>query len=108
MSGESQKKPFAEGYKSFQQPNFDGVLRSLDQVKCQILLEILSSVAGLKLKRQSIRFTYDRLFVLYDTRASVYEALSCSNHALRDAQKTIELDPTQWHGYIYFRSARLL
>ena len=106
MSGESQKKPFAEGYKSFQQPNFDGVLRSLDQVKCQILLEILSSVAGLKLKRQSIRFTYDRLFVLYDTRASVYEALSCSNYALRDAQKTIELDPTQWHGY--FRSACLL
>jgi F-box/TPR repeat protein Pof3 len=44
--------------------------------------------------------------VLYDTRASVYEALSCSNYALRDALKTIELAPTQWQGY--YRSARLL
>jgi F-box/TPR repeat protein Pof3 len=62
--------------------------------------------AGLKQKRKSIRLSLDRLFVLYDTRASVYEAISCSNNALRDAQKTIELDSTQWHGY--FRSARLL
>jgi hypothetical protein len=44
--------------------------------------------------------------VLYDTRASVYEALSCSNYALYDALKTIEIAPTQWQGY--HRSARLL
>ena len=44
--------------------------------------------------------------MLYDTRASVYEALSCSNYALYDALKTIGLAPTQWQGY--YRSARLL
>jgi len=43
--------------------------------------------------------------VLYDSRASVYEKQNRLKDALRDAKKTIDIAPAQWHGY--FRSARL-
>jgi hypothetical protein len=43
--------------------------------------------------------------VLYDSRASAYEKKNRLKDALRDAKKTIEIAPKQWHGY--FRSARL-
>ena len=42
---------------------------------------------------------------MHDSRASVYEKQNRLKDALRDAKKTIDLAPTQWHGY--FRSARL-
>ncbi len=43
--------------------------------------------------------------MLYDTRASAYEKQDRLEDALRDAKKTIDIAPKQWHGY--FRSARL-
>ena len=43
--------------------------------------------------------------MLYDSRASVYEKQNRLKDALRDAKKTIDIAPAQWHGY--FRSARL-
>ena len=103
MSGQNWKKPFAEGSKSFRRHDFDGALRSLDEVKCRPDFPWL---VELKEISQAVRLCNDKSYVLYDTRASVYETLSCFNYALRDAQKTIEIAPAQWHGY--FRSARLL
>jgi F-box/TPR repeat protein Pof3 len=43
--------------------------------------------------------------MLYDSRAAVYEKQNRIKDALRDAKKTIDIAPTQWHGY--YRSARL-
>ena len=43
--------------------------------------------------------------MLYDSRASAYEKKNRLKDALRDAKKTIDIAPQQWHGY--FRSARL-
>ena len=43
--------------------------------------------------------------MLYDSRASAYEKKNRLRDALRDAKKTIDIAPQQWHGY--FRSARL-
>ncbi len=43
--------------------------------------------------------------MLYDSRASAYEKQNRLKDALRDAKKTIDIAPKQWHGY--FRSARL-
>ncbi|KXN88063.1 hypothetical protein AN958_07522 [Leucoagaricus sp. SymC.cos] len=44
-------------------------------------------------------------FILYDTRAAVYEALKNPKDALKDAKTTIKLAPQQWRGYA--RAARL-
>ena len=55
---------------------------------------------------QAICLSNDRSYILYDTRASVYESINCFNSALRDAKKTIEIAPSKWHSY--FCSARLL
>lgn len=43
--------------------------------------------------------------MLYDSRASAYEKQNRLKDALRDAKKTIEIAPKQWHGY--YRSARV-
>jgi len=43
--------------------------------------------------------------VLYDSRASASEKQNRLTDALRDAKKTIDIAPKQWHGY--FRSARI-
>ena len=54
---------------------------------------------------QAIRIANGASHVLYDSRASVYEKQNRLKDALRDAKKTIDIAPAQWHGY--FRSARL-
>lgn len=54
---------------------------------------------------QAIRIADGAPHALYDSRASVYEKQNRLKDALRDAKKTIDIAPTQWHGY--FRSARL-
>src|SRR5260221_4845460 len=54
---------------------------------------------------QAIRIANGTSYVLYDSRASVYEKQNRLKDALRDAKKTIDIAPAQWHGY--FRSARL-
>jgi len=54
---------------------------------------------------QAIRIADGASHVLYDSRASVYERQNRLKDALRDAKKTIDIAPAQWHGY--FRSARL-
>ena len=53
---------------------------------------------------QAINLANDK-YVLYDSRASAYENKNHRKDALRDAKKTIDIAPPQWHGY--FRSARL-
>ena len=55
--------------------------------------------------RQAIRLADGASYTLHDSRAAVYEKQNRLKDALRDAKKTIEIAPTQWHGY--FRSARL-
>ena len=55
--------------------------------------------------RQAIRLADGASYALYDSRAAVHEKQNRLKDALRDAKKTIEIAPTQWHGY--FRSARL-
>lgn len=54
---------------------------------------------------QAIRLVDGASYVLHDSRAAVYEKQNRLKDALRDAKKTIDIAPTQWHGY--FRSARL-
>ena len=54
---------------------------------------------------QAIRLAGDTSYMLYDSRASVYEKQNRLRDALHDAKKTIDIAPTRWHGY--FRSARL-
>ncbi len=54
---------------------------------------------------QAIRLADDASYALHDSRAAVYEKQNRFKDALRDAKKTIDIAPTQWHGY--FRSARL-
>ena len=55
--------------------------------------------------RQAIRLADGASHALHDSRAAVYEKQNRIKDALRDAKKTIEIAPTQWHGYL--RSARL-
>ena len=55
---------------------------------------------------QAIRLANDKSYVLYDSRASIYEKLGCFNLALDDARKAIEIGPLHWQGH--FRAARLL
>ncbi|KAG5652896.1 hypothetical protein H0H81_003260 [Sphagnurus paluster] len=47
----------------------------------------------------------DQQYVIYDSRAAVYEKLGMPKKALRDAKAVITLAPNQWQGYA--RSARL-
>ena len=54
---------------------------------------------------QAISLANDESYALYDSRASAYEKNNRLKDALRDAKKTIDIAPQQWHGY--FRSARL-
>jgi F-box/TPR repeat protein Pof3 len=54
---------------------------------------------------QAIRLANGASYLLYDSRAAVYEKQIRLKDALRDAKKTIDIAPAQWHGY--FRSARL-
>jgi F-box/TPR repeat protein Pof3 len=55
--------------------------------------------------RQAIRLADGASYALHDSRAAVYEKQNRLKDALRDAKKTIDIAPSQWHGY--FRSARL-
>ena len=55
--------------------------------------------------RQAICLADGASYALHDSRAAVYEQQNRHKDALRDAKKTIDIAPTQWHGY--FRSARL-
>jgi F-box-like len=54
---------------------------------------------------QAIPLANGASYALHDSRAAVYEKQNRLKDALRDAKKTIDIAPTQWHGYI--RSARL-
>ena len=47
----------------------------------------------------------DDQYVIYDSRASVYEKLGRPKNALRDSKKVIDLMPDRWQGY--YRSARM-
>ncbi|KAI0304269.1 hypothetical protein B0F90DRAFT_1704128 [Multifurca ochricompacta] len=60
---------------------------------------------ALKYFDEAICLADDTSYALYDSRASLYEKQNRLKDALRDAKKTIDIAPTQWHGY--FRSARL-
>ncbi|KAI9443283.1 hypothetical protein H4582DRAFT_1923664 [Lactarius indigo] len=83
-SAPSWKKFFAEGIEHFRCQDIDKALESFDQ---------------------AISLANDTSYVLYDSRASAYEKRNRLKDALRDAKKTIDIAPKQWHGY--FRSARL-
>lgn len=83
-SAPSWKKIFAEGIEHFRRQDIDEALKSFDQ---------------------AISLANDTSYVLYDSRASAYEKQSRLKDALRDAKKTIDIAPKQWHGYS--RSARL-
>ncbi|KAH9080356.1 hypothetical protein EDB83DRAFT_2670650 [Lactarius deliciosus] len=83
-SAPSWKKFLAEGIKHFRRKDIDGAIKSFNK---------------------AISLANDKSYVLYDSRASAYEKKNLSEDALRDAKKTIDIAPKQWHGY--FRSARL-
>ncbi|KAI9443373.1 hypothetical protein H4582DRAFT_1924243 [Lactarius indigo] len=76
---------FAEGTKHLRRQEIDEAIKSFDK---------------------AVSLANDRSYVLYDSRASAYEKKNRLEDALRDAKKTIDIAPKQWHGY--FRSARLL
>ncbi|KAI9443374.1 hypothetical protein H4582DRAFT_1924244 [Lactarius indigo] len=85
MSSElSWKKFFVEGTEYFRCQDVGKALESFDQ---------------------AIDLANDTSYVLYDSRASAYETQNRPKDALRDAKKTIDIAPEEWHGY--FRSARL-
>ncbi|KAH9080354.1 hypothetical protein EDB83DRAFT_2609134 [Lactarius deliciosus] len=84
-SEQSWKKFFAEGLEHFRYQDIDKPLKSFNQ---------------------AISLADDTSHVLYDSRAFAYEKQNRLKDALRDAEKTIDIAPEQWHGY--FRSARLL
>ncbi|KAH8998411.1 hypothetical protein EDB92DRAFT_2100955 [Lactarius akahatsu] len=73
--------------------------RKLKVLICQV------HQAGRNSSRKAISLANDKSYVLYDSRASAYEKKNLPEDALRDAKKTIDIAPKQWHGY--FRSARL-
>ncbi|KAH9080361.1 hypothetical protein EDB83DRAFT_973441 [Lactarius deliciosus] len=81
----SWNKFLAEGIKQLRRQDIDEAIESFDQ---------------------AVSLANDRSYVLYDSRASAYEKKNRLEDALRDAKKTIDIAPKQWHGY--FRSARLL
>ncbi|KAH9166071.1 hypothetical protein EDB89DRAFT_251398 [Lactarius sanguifluus] len=83
-STSSWRKFLAEGIKHFQRQDIDEAIKSFDK---------------------AISLANDRSYVIYDSRASAYEKKNFLEDALRDAKKTIDIAPKQWHGY--FRSARL-
>ncbi|KAH9033308.1 hypothetical protein EDB84DRAFT_1438400 [Lactarius hengduanensis] len=83
-SAPSWKKFFAEGIKHFRRKDIDEAIKSFNK---------------------AISLANDKSYVLYDSRASAYEKKNLPEDALRDAKKTIDIAPKQWHGY--FRSARL-
>ncbi|KAH9033310.1 hypothetical protein EDB84DRAFT_1270253, partial [Lactarius hengduanensis] len=72
----------------------------LEHFRCQDIDKALESF------NQAISLANDTSYVLYDSRAFAYEKQNRLKDALRDAEKTINITPEQWHGY--FRSARLL
>ncbi|KAH9033306.1 hypothetical protein EDB84DRAFT_1578371 [Lactarius hengduanensis] len=76
---------FAEGTKHFRRQDIDEAIKSFDK---------------------AVSLANDKSYVLYDSRSSAYEKKNRLEDALRDAKKTIDIAPKQWHGY--FRSARLL
>ncbi|KAH9166076.1 hypothetical protein EDB89DRAFT_252285 [Lactarius sanguifluus] len=83
-SEQSWKKFFAEGLEHFRCQDIDKALESFNQ---------------------AISLADGTSYVLYDSRAFAYEKQNRLKDALRDAEKTIDIAPEQWHGY--FRSARL-
>ncbi|KAH9065347.1 hypothetical protein EDB87DRAFT_1057606 [Lactarius vividus] len=83
-SAPSWKKFFAEGIEHFRCQDIDKAIESFDQ---------------------AISLANNTSYVLYDSRASAFEKQNRLKDALRDAKKTIDIAPKQWHGY--FRSARL-
>ncbi|KAH9166074.1 hypothetical protein EDB89DRAFT_2233045 [Lactarius sanguifluus] len=80
----SWKQFLAEGIKHFRRKDIDEAIKSFNK---------------------AISLANDKSYVLYDSRASAYEKKNLPEDALRDAKKTIDIAPKQWHGY--FRSARL-
>ncbi|KAH9038398.1 hypothetical protein EDB85DRAFT_1888019 [Lactarius pseudohatsudake] len=83
-SAPSWKKFLADGIKHFRRKDIDEAIKSFNK---------------------AISLANDKSYVLYDSRASAYEKKNLPEDALRDAKKTIDIAPKQWHGY--FRSARL-
>ncbi|KAH8998409.1 hypothetical protein EDB92DRAFT_2017361 [Lactarius akahatsu] len=84
-SEQSWKKFFVEG---------------LYHLRCQDIDKALESF------NRAISVANDTSYVPYDSRAFAYEKQNRLKDALRDAEKTIDIAPEQWHGYL--RSARLL
>ncbi|KAH8998508.1 hypothetical protein EDB92DRAFT_1177704 [Lactarius akahatsu] len=82
----------APGWKKF-------LAKGIEHFRCQDIEKALESFD------QAISLANDTSYILYDSRASAYERQNRLKDALRDAKKTIDIAPNQWHGY--FRSARL-
>lgn len=55
--------------------------------------------------RQALKHGGDQQYLVYDSRAAVYERLGKQKDSLRDAKKVIELAPNRWQGYA--RAARI-
>ena len=100
----SWKRYFLEGIEHFRRQDIDKALESFDKVKGNILF-LASNTSWSRHPPQAIKLANDTSYVLYDSRASAYEKQNRLKDALRDAKKTIEIAPKQWHGY--FRSARV-
>ncbi len=103
-SSSSWKKLFAEGIERFRHEDLVGALESFNEVLLAFPFFFFAFQAD-GVFRQAIRLADGASYALHDSRAAVYEKQNCFKDALRDAKKTIDIAPTQWHGY--FRSARL-
>ncbi|KIY51159.1 hypothetical protein FISHEDRAFT_38465 [Fistulina hepatica ATCC 64428] len=75
----SWKKPFNIGITLYKAARYEDALRSFTQA-CE-------SVDG------------TCQYITFDSRAAVYEKLGRIQDVLRDAKRTIDLAPMQWHGY---------
>src|SRR6266446_6165698 len=97
-SSSSWKKLFAEGIERFRHEDLVGALESFNEVLLAFPFFFFSFQAD-GVFRQAIRLADGASYALHDSRAAVYEKQNCFKDALRDAKKTIDIAPTQWHGY---------
>ena len=98
----SWQDPFKKGVALFQAGKYVEALSYLDKVQ---FIDSATDGFIIEIHHQAIEFEKGQ-YVLYDSRAAVYDKLNKPKEALRDAKTVITLAPDRWQGY--FRSARIL
>ena len=98
----SWQDPFKQGVALFQAGKYVKALSYLDKVQS---IDPATDGFIIEIHHQAIELEKGQ-YVLYDSRAAVYDKLNKPKEALRDAKTVITLAPDRWQGY--FRSARIL